>query len=357
VAGRDRMTIEEVVRQVLREEHGDVIRESVRLVAQELMEAEVSELIGAQRGERTEDRATHRNGYRPRRWDTRAGEIELQIAKIRQGSYFPSFLQPRKRSERALVSVVQQAYVCGVSTRRVDQLVESLGLRISKSEVSRIAGLLDEQVQAFRERPLEGRYPYLFVDAKIEKVRDGGRGARKCVVIAHAVHETGRRETIGLDVGEAETEAFWRDFLRRLVTRGLVAVQLAISDAHQGLKAALAQVLGAPWQRCTVHFLRDLRGHVRRDQHDALGAIIRSIFTAPTATRRAGACATPSPSSSAGCRRSQRCSKTPRPTCSRSTPFPPSTGASCGPRIHLSASTARSPAAPTSSGSSPTTPH
>jgi transposase-like protein len=273
------MTIEEVVRRVLREEHGDVIRESVRVVAQELMEAEVSELIGAAHGERTEDRATHRNGYRARRWDTRAGEIELQIPKIRQGSYFPSFRQPRKR-EQALVSVVQQACACGVSTRRVDQLVESLGLRISESEASRIAGLLDEQVQAFRERPLEGRYPYLFVDAKVEKVRAGGRVQRKCVVIAHAVHETGRREIIGLDVGEAETEAFWREFLRGLVARGLIGVEMAISDAHPGLKAALAQVLGAPWQRCTVHFLRDLRGHVRRDQHDALGAIIRQIFTA-----------------------------------------------------------------------------
>ena len=146
--------------------------------------------------------------------------------------------------------------------------------------MSRIAGLLDEQVTAFRERPLEGRYPYVFVDAKVEKVRDGGRVARKCVVVAHAVHETGRREIIGLDVGAAETEAFWREFLRSLVARGLVGVQLAISDAHPGLKAALAQVLGAPWQRCTVHFLRDLRGHVRKDQHDALGAIIRQIFTA-----------------------------------------------------------------------------
>ncbi len=280
MAGLDRMTIAEVVREVLRDEHSDVICESVRAVAQELMEAEVSELIGAERGERTEDRATHRNGYRPRRWDTRAGEIELQIPKIRQGSYFPSFLQPRKRSEQALVSVVQQAYVCGVSTRRVDQLVESLGLRISKSEVSRIAGLLDEQVQAFRNRPLEGRYPYLFVDAKIEKIRDGGRVARKCVVVAHAVHETGRREIIGLDVGEAETEAFWTQFLRSLVARGLVGVQLAISDAHPGLKTAIARVLGSPWQRCTVHFLRDLRGHCRKDQHDALGAVIRQLFTA-----------------------------------------------------------------------------
>jgi transposase-like protein len=274
------MTIEEVVRRVLRDEHADVIRESVKAVAQEMMELEVSDLIGAQHGERSEDRATHRNGYRPRRWDTRAGEIELQIPKLRQGSYFPSFLQPRKRSEQALVSVVQQAYVCGVSTRRVDQLVESLGLRISKSEVSRIAGLLDEQVEAFRQRPLEGRYPYLFVDAKVEKVRDGGRVARKCLVVAHAVHESGRREIIGLDVGAAETEAFWRDFLRSLVARGLVGVQLAISDAHPGLKNALAQVLGAPWQRCTVHFLRDLRGHVRREQHDMLGALIRSVFNA-----------------------------------------------------------------------------
>ncbi len=291
MAGRDRMTIEEVVRRVLREEHGDVIRESVRAVCQELMEAEVSELIGAQRGERTGDRATHRNGYRPRRWDTRAGEIELQIPKIRQGSYFPSFLQPRKRSEQALVAVVQQAYVCGVSTRRVDQLVESLGLRISKSEVSRIAGLLDEQVEAFRERPLEGRYPYVFVDAKVEKVRDGGRVVRKCVVIAHGVHETGRREIIGLDVGAAETEAFWRDFLRSLVKRGLVGVQLAISDAHPGLKSALAQVLGTAWQRCTVHFLRDCLGHARKDQHGLLAALIRPIFGADSgdeARRRLG---------------------------------------------------------------------
>ncbi len=200
--------------------------------------------------------ATDRNGYRPRRWDTRAGEIELQIPKLRQGSYFPSFLQPRKRSEQALVAVVQQAYVCGVSTRRVDQLVESLGLRVSRSEVSRICAGLDEQVEAFGSRPLEGRYPYLFVDAKVEKVRDGGCVARKCVVIAHAVHETGRREIIGLDVGAAETEGFWRESLRSLVKRGLVGVQLAISDAHPGLKAALAQVLATPWQRCTVHFLR-----------------------------------------------------------------------------------------------------
>src|ERR1043166_4644251 len=175
------MTIEEVVRKVLLDEHADVIREAVKAVAAEMMEVEVAELIGAQRGERRpEDRATHRNGYRPRRWDTRAGELELQIPKIRRGSYFPSFLEPRRRSEQALVSVIQEAYVAGVSTRKVDQLVESLGLRVSRSEVSRICAGLDEQVEAFRTRPLEGPYPYLWLDAKVEKVRDGGRVVRKC---------------------------------------------------------------------------------------------------------------------------------------------------------------------------------
>jgi putative transposase len=281
VAGADRMTIEEVVRKVLLDEHADVIREAVKAVAGEMMELEVSELIGAERGERRpEDRATHRNGYRPRRWDTRAGEIELQIPKIRQGSYFPSFLEPRRRSEQALLAVVQQAYVCGVSTRRVDQLVESLGLRISKSEVSRVCGALDEHVEAFRTRPLEGSYPYVFLDAKVEKVRDGGRVVNKALVIAHGVHETGRREILGLDVGEAETEAFWTEFLRALVKRGLVGVQLAISDAHAGLKAAIAKVLGCAWQRCTVHFLRDCLGHARKDQHGLLAALIRPVFNA-----------------------------------------------------------------------------
>jgi putative transposase len=286
VAGADRMTIEEVVRKVLLDEHADVIREAVKAVASELMELEVSELIGAERGERRpDDRATHRNGYRARRWDTRAGEIELQIPKIRQGSYLPSILEPRRRSEQALLAVVQQAYVCGVSTRRVDQLVESLGLRISRSEVSRICGALDEHVDAFRTRPLEGRYPYLFLGAKVEKVRDGGRVVNKALVIAHGVHETGRREILGLDVGEAETEAFWTEFLRGLVGRGLVGVQLAISDAHAGLKAAIAKVLGCAWQRCTVHFLRDCLGQARKDQHGLLGALIRPIFNCDSQTR------------------------------------------------------------------------
>jgi putative transposase len=280
MAEKKRMTTEEVVSYLRDGEGADFVRESVQWMVEQLMEAEVTELIGAERGERTPDRATHRNGYRPRRWDTRAGEIELQIPKLRRGSYFPSFLEPRRRSEQALLNVVQQAYVCGVSTRKVDQLVESLGLRISRSEVSRIAQGLDEQVSAFRTRPLDGRYPYLWLDAKVEKVRDGGRVRRKCLVIAHGVHETGRREVLALDVGEAETEAFWREFLRGLVSRGLVGVQLAASDAHPGLKAAIAQVLGCPWQRCTVHFLRDCLGHCRRDEHGMLAALIRPIFNA-----------------------------------------------------------------------------
>jgi putative transposase len=281
------MTLEQVVREVMAGEHADVLRESVRLVVQELMELEVSELIGAELGERKPDgRMTQRNGYRPRRWDTRAGAIELQIPKLRRGSYFPAaILEPRKRGEQALLSVVQQAYVCGVSTRRVDQLVESLGLRISRSEVSRVCALLDEQVEAFRQRPLEGDYPYLWLDAKVEKVRDGGRVVGKAVVIAYGVHETGRREILGIDVGAAETEAFWSDFVRSLVARGLAGVQLVVSDAHEGLKQAIAKVLSCPWQRCTVHFLRDCLGHARRDQHGLLGALIRPIFQAESAAQ------------------------------------------------------------------------
>jgi putative transposase len=282
MAETKRMTAEQVVSFLLEEEGVDFLRESLRWVVQQLMEAEVSELIGAEHGQRSEERLTHRNGYRSRRWDTRAGELELAIPKIRRGSYFPSFLEPRRRSEQALVSVIQQAYVCGVSTRKVDQLVESLGLRISRSEVSRVCAGLDEQVEAFRTRPLEGRYPYVWLDAKVEKVRDGGRVVRKCLVIAHGVHESGRREVIGLDCGECETEAFWRDFLRGLVKRGLAGVQLVVSDAHEGLKQAIGQVLGTPWQRCTVHFLREALGHARREQQPMLAALIRPIFNAET---------------------------------------------------------------------------
>src|SRR4051794_2901766 len=275
-----RMTAAQVVDKLMSSEHADVVRESVAWVVAELMEAEVAAQIGAERGEVTAERVTQRNGYRPRPWDTRAGEIELAIPKLRQGSYFPSFLHPRRRAEQALVAVVQEAYINGVSTRKVDRLVEQIGLQLSKDQVSRLCRGLDEQVQIFRERPLEGRYPYLWLDGKIEKVRERGGVRQKCLVIAYAVHESGRREVIGLDVGEAETESFWREFLRSLRARGLHGVRLCVSDCHEGLRAAIGQVLGCPWQRCSVHFLRNMLGHCAKSQQPMISAAIRAIFTA-----------------------------------------------------------------------------
>jgi transposase-like protein len=259
----------------------DFLREGVRVLAQALMDAEVSAQIGAEHSQRSPERTTHRNGYRPRPWETRVGQLELAIPKLRQGSYFPSFLEPRRRAEQALVAVVQEAYVNGVSTRRVDRLVEQLGIAgMSKDQVSRLCRGLDEQVRMFRERPLEGRYPYLWLDAKVERVREPGGVRHKALVIAYGVHQSGRREVIGLDVGEAETEAFWRDFLRGLRARGLAGVRLCVSDAHEGLRQAIATVLGCPWQRCSVHFLRDMLGHVSKAQQPMIAAAIRGIFQA-----------------------------------------------------------------------------
>jgi putative transposase len=280
MAEKGRMTAVELVDKLMGSEHADVVRESVAWLVAEVMEAEVAGQIGAGLGEVSAERVTQRNGYRPRGWDTRAGELELRIPKLRQGSYFPSFLEPRRRAEQALVAVVQEAYVNGVSTRKVDRLVEQMGVHMSKDQVSRLCRGLDEQVQAFRERPLEGRYPYVWLDGKIEKVREPGGVRQKCLVIAYAVHETGRREVIGLDVGEAETEAFWREFLRSLRARGLTGVRLCVSDCHEGLKNAIGQVLGAPWQRCTVHFLRNMLGHCAKSQQPMIAAAIRGIFAA-----------------------------------------------------------------------------
>jgi transposase-like protein len=275
------MTAAQLADKLLASEHADVLRESVTWMVEQFMDAEVAAQIGAEHGERTSERLTHRNGYRSRTWDTRVGEIELAIPRLRQGSYFPSFLEPRRRAEQALVAVVQEAYVNGVSTRRVDRLVEQLGIAgMSKDQVSRLCRGLDTQVAAFRERPLEGKYPYVWLDAKIERVREPGGVRHKALVIAYGVHQTGRREVIGLDVGEAETEAFWREFLRSLRARGLTGVRLCISDAHEGLRQAIAKVLGCPWQRCTVHFLRDMLGHVSRAQQPMIAAAIRSIFQA-----------------------------------------------------------------------------
>jgi transposase-like protein len=276
------MTPAQVVDKLMSSEHADVIRESVRFMVAELMDAEVAALVGAEYGERApERRTTQRNGYRERLWETRVGELELQIPKLRSGpAYFPSFLEPRRRAEQALVAVVQEAYVNGVSTRKVDRVVEQLGVRMTKDQVSRLCRALDEQVAAFRERPLEGAYPYLWLDAKQEKVRDGAHVRSKALVIAYGVHESGRREVIGLDVGEIESEAFWRAFLRSLRRRGLDGVRLCVSDSHEGLKAAIARVLGCPWQRCCVHFVRDMHQHCRPSQRALVSAALREVFNA-----------------------------------------------------------------------------
>src|SRR3954452_11244810 len=224
-----RMTAAQAVDKLMGSEHADVIRESVRFMVDALMEAEVSALIGAGFGERApQQRTSQRNGYRERAWGTRVGELELQIPKLRSGpAYFPSFLEPRRRADQALVCVVQEAYVNGVSTRKVDRVVEQLGVRMSKDQVSRLCRRLDEQVSAFRKRPLEGAYLYLWLDAKQEKVRDGAHVVSKALMTAYGVHETGRREVIGLDVGQIESEAFWREFLRSLRRRGSTASNCA----------------------------------------------------------------------------------------------------------------------------------
>jgi putative transposase len=276
------MTTRELVRRTLLDEHGDFLKEAVAMVAAQLMEAEITAEVGAARGEVSAERVTHRNGYRPRAWETRVGEIELAIPKKRSGgAYFPSFLEPRRRCEQAIVAVVMEAYVNGVSTRKVDRLVEQLGIHgMTKDRVSELCRALDGQVQAFRERPLEGAHPYLWLDAKVVKVRDRGHVYPKALVIAYSVHESGRREVIGLDIGEIETEAFWVAFLRSLRERGLTGVRLCVSDEHLGLKTAIAKVLACPWQRCTVHFVRDMLRHCRPAQRGMVSAALREIFNA-----------------------------------------------------------------------------
>ncbi len=256
------------------------LRDGVRLLAQELMDAEVTQLAGAGLHERSENRLTYRNGYRERDWDTRVGTVDLHIPKLRQGAYFPSLLEPRRRHERALLSVVQEAYVHGVSTRAVDSLAEALGLKgISKDQVSRICKELDGQVTAFRTRRLDAEYPYLMLDATFEKVRENGRVISMAVLIATGVKATGEREVVGVDVGPAEDLEFWRAFLRQLVSRGLSGVRLVTSDSHLGLKQAVAEILvGATWQRCRVHFMRNALATVPKLAQQMVAATLRTVF-------------------------------------------------------------------------------
>ena len=277
------MTPADVVARAMADEHGDLLRDAVGLVVRELMDAEVATLTGAGRGERTPERVTNLNGYRERVWETRVGEIELAIPRTRSGpAYFPSFLEPRRRCEQAIVAVVMEAYVNGVSDaqgRPACRATRHPGDE-QGSRQSRMCRDLDEHVEQFRSRPLEGAYPYLWLDAKHLKVRDRGRVVSKALVIAYAVHDSGRREVIGLDLGEVESEAFWTEFLRGLRARGLSGLRLVISDHHEGLKAAIARVLDAPWQRCCVHFVRNMHGHCRPAQRGLVSAALREVFNA-----------------------------------------------------------------------------
>lgn len=282
-----RIGLKELLRKAQIEHDADFLKEGVQVLSQAIMEMEVEEHVGAGRHERTEGRTGQRNGYRERTWDTRAGAIELKVPRVRDSSYFPSLLEPRRRAERALSAVVQEAYVHGVSTRKVDELVKALGMGgISKSRVSRLCEELDEEVERFRDRPLdEGAYPYVWIDATYVKARQDGRVASVAVVIAVGVKgETGEREVLGLDVGPSEDGAFWTAFLRSLVARGLSEVRLVTSDAHRGLKSAIEKVLaGASWQRCRVHFMRNALSLVPKAAQQMVGATIRTVFAQPDA--------------------------------------------------------------------------
>jgi putative transposase len=262
----------------------DLVRDMLHLAAQKLMEMDVEALCGAAYGERGIPRENCRNGYRERPWETRAGAIDLRIPKLRKGSYFPGFLEPRRTAEKALTAVIQEAYIQGISTRSVDELVKALGMTgISKSQVSRLCGEIDERVQAFLNRPIEGDWPYLWIDATYVKVRVSGRIVSVAVILAVGVNTDGTRELLGLATGPSEAEPFWTEFLRSLSRRGLRGVKLVISDSHVGLKAAIAKVFKATWQRCRVHFMRNALAHAGKGQRQMVLALINTVFAQETA--------------------------------------------------------------------------
>ena len=257
----------------------DLLREMIQFVAQRMMEMDVEGLCAAGYGERSSERANSRNGYRERAWETRAGSVGLKIPKLRQGSYFPGFLEPRRTAEKALAAVIQEAYIQGVSTRSVDELVKAMGMSgISKSQVSRLCAEIDERVGAFLNRPIEGDWPYLWIDATYVKTREAGRIVSVAVILAIGVNTDGQREVLGMSVGASEAEPFWTSFLRSLMRRGLRGVKLVIADAHAGLKAAVGKVLKASAQRCRVHFMRNVLAHVPKGQRQMVAALIRTVF-------------------------------------------------------------------------------
>jgi putative transposase len=267
----------------------DLLREMISFAAERLMELEVGALTGAAYGEKKPERLAQRNGYRERDWHTRAGTVELHIPKLRTGSYFPGFLEPRRMAEKALTAVIQEAYIQGISTRSVDDLVKALGMTgISKSQVSRLCEEIDERVNAFLERPIEGEWPYLWIDATYVKVRQNGRIVSVAVIVAVGVNSDGRREVLGLDIGPSEAEPFWTAFLRQLTRRGLRGVKLVISDAHEGIKAAVSKVLSATWQRCRVHFMRNALAHAGKNGRRVVSAFMATAFAqnTPAAARQ-----------------------------------------------------------------------
>jgi len=276
----ERMTLIELIE---KEADGDLVREMLGFAAERLMEMEVEATTGAPKGVRSPLRSVQRNGYRERGWETRAGRVELAIPKLRKGSYFPSFLEPRRTAEKALVAVIQEAYVQGISTRSVDELVRAMGgSGVSKSQVSRLCAEIDERVQAFLCRPLEGAWPYLWLDATYIKVRDGGRIVSRAVIVAVAVNGDGRREVLGVATGPSEAETFWTDFLRSLADRGLRGVKLVVADDHKGLRAAARRVFNATHQRCRVHWLRNALAHAPAKSRTAVAAMLKTIFAQDT---------------------------------------------------------------------------
>jgi putative transposase len=268
---------------VEQETDADLVREMLAFAAERMMELEIEAKTGVPAGSRSADRLNHRNGYRERAWDTRSGRIDLAIPKLRKGSYFPSFLEPRRTAEKALAAVIQEAYVHGVSTRSVDDLVKAMGASgVSKSQVSRLVAEIDERVNAFLTRPIEGEWPYLWIDATYLKVREGGRIVSTAVIIAVAVNTDGRREVLGVATGASEAEPFWKTFLRSLADRGLRGVKLVIADDHKGLRAAAAKVFHATHQRCRVHWMRNALAHVGPKQRPAVIAMLKTIFAQET---------------------------------------------------------------------------